>query len=166
MNLGNTDVVTVEPGDVIRITAAGGGGWGPAHERDLQAVLTDVRGGFISIEGAARDYGVVMVDGVIDEEASAALRQDMAAHASNEFFGHSPGRIAHEKRWTRTLYEKFTDLLWQVPVNWRYYVKHQLMGTITGLDTQDINPLALQAAFDALLNKHPQLRSRVETSNA
>ena len=166
VNLGNTDVVTVEPGDVIRITAAGGGGWGPAHERALEAVLTDVRGGFVSVEGAAQDYGVVIRDDTIDKQATAKLRQAMTARASNEFFGHSPGRIGHEKVWTQTLYEKLIDLLWQVPVNWRYYVKHQLMGAVAGLNTEDVSPSELQKAFDALLDEHPQLRARVEASPA
>ena len=162
INLGNTDVVTVEPGDVIRITAAGGGGWGPAHERDLQAVLTDVRGGFISPEGAATDYGVVIRDDVVDEPATDSRRSDMAAAASNEFFGHSPGRIAHEKVWTRALYEKLTELLWRLPVNWRFYVKHQLMNAIDALDIEDVSPAELESAFDGLLEQHPQLRARVE----
>ena len=162
INLGNTDVVTVEPGDVIRITAAGGGGWGPAHERDVQAVLIDVRGGFISVDGAANDYGVVVRKDAVDEGATAELRQDMAARASNEFFGHSPGRIAHEKLWTKPLYTKLTDLLWQVPVNWRFYMKHQLMAVIAKLDGADISPDDLQQAFDSLLEEHPQLRERVE----
>ena len=164
VNLGNTDVVTVEPGDVIRITAAGGGGWGPAHERDVQAVLTDVGGGFISVKGAAEDYGVVICDDGVDEQATTTLRRDMAARASNEFFGHSPGRIAHEKVWTRSLYAKLTDLLWQLPVNWRFYVKHQLMGAIAALNSQDISPGDLDQAFESLLDEHPQLRARVEAS--
>ena len=163
INLGNTDVVTVEPGDVIRITAAGGGGWGPAHERDVDSVLTDVRGGFISVEGAGVDYGVVIRDGVIDEKATAERRRDMAANASNEFFGHSPGRIAHEKVWTRALYEKLTEFLWQLPVNWRFYVKHQLMGAVSELNTEDISSTDLQHAFEDLLEEHPQLRARVES---
>ena len=164
VNLGNTDVVTVEPGDVIRITAAGGGGWGPAHERAPHAVLSDVRGGFISVEGAAEDYGVVIRDNSIDRTATAESRQVMATQASNAFFGHSPGRIAHERVWTQSLYAKLTDLLWQVPVNWRYYVKHKLMGAIAKLDTQDARPLDLQDAFDELLDEHPQLSARVVES--
>ena len=160
-DLGNTDVVTVEPGDVIRITAAGGGGWGPPHERDPGAVLTDVRGGFVSIEGAREDYGVVIRHDGIDETATAQLRHLMSTQASNEFFGHSPGRIAHETIWTQSLYDALTDMLWQVPVNWRYYVKHKLMGAIAKLDTPDVGSTDLQLAFDDLLNQHPQLRAQI-----
>ena len=164
VNLGNTDVVTVAPGDVIRITAAGGGGWGPAHERDAEAVLADVRGGFITTTGAAEDYGVVVHGDQVDDAATDALRRTMAAHASNEFFGHSPGRVAFEKIWTRALYKTLTDLLWQVPVNWRFFVKHQLFAAIEARDSDDISPDDLTFAFGQVLADHPQLRTRVEAA--
>jgi N-methylhydantoinase B len=45
------------PGDVIRMTAGGGGGWGDPRERDRDAVRADVRSGRISSERAAADYG-------------------------------------------------------------------------------------------------------------
>ena len=164
INLGNTDVVTVEPGDVIRITAAGGGGWGPAHERDTQAVLADVRGGFISIAGAAQDYGVVIIEDKVDGAASTKLRHEMKGRASNEFFGHSPGRVAHEKVWTKTLYATLIRLLWQVPVNWRFYIKHQLMGVVAKLGDIEVSPAVLEQAFDDLLDEHPQLRAKLDAS--
>ena len=157
VDLGNTDVVTVEPGDIIRITAAGGGGWGPARERDPRAVMADVRGGFVTVEGAARDYGVVICDGAIDEGATAARRRAMAAGADNEFFGHSPGRVAFERVWTPRLYDRLTDLLWRVPVNWRFFVKHRLFDAVEALDAVEIDPDALDGAFAALIDEHPQL---------
>ena len=57
-------------------------------------------------------------------------------------------------------------MLWQVPVNWRYYVKHQLMGAIATLNTEEVSPGELQKAFDGLLSEHPQLRARVEANPA
>ena len=44
----------------------GGGGWGDALARDPQAVLDDVWDEYVSIEGAARDYGVV-ITGSLDD---------------------------------------------------------------------------------------------------
>jgi N-methylhydantoinase B len=38
----------------------GGGGYGDPLERDPEAVLLDVLNGYVSIEAAARDYGVVI----------------------------------------------------------------------------------------------------------
>ena len=161
VDLGNTDVVTVEPGDIIRITAAGGGGWGPAHERDPRAVMADVRGGFVTVAGAACDYGVVIRNGAIDEGATAARRRAMAAGAGNEFFGHSPGRVAFEKVWTPQLYDRLMDLLWRVPVNWRFLVKHRLFAAVAALDTDNVDPDALDGALATLIDEHPQLREWV-----
>ena len=158
VNLGNTDVVNADPGDVIRITAAGGGGWGPAHERDPQSVLRDVRGGFISIDGAAQDYGVIIRDNEIDQAATDERRREMLSTASNEFFGHSAGRIAFEKIWTLQLYDKLTELLWRSPVNWRYFVKHRLFDAVAAMQDQEIAPADLDNTFEALLEQHPQLR--------
>jgi len=38
----------------------GGGGWGDPRDRDREAVVRDVRDGVISVEAAARDYGVYL----------------------------------------------------------------------------------------------------------
>ena len=165
VDLGNTDVVTVEPGDVIRIEAAGGGGWGPAHERDPRAVLADVVGGFVTVDGAARDYGVVVRDGAVDERATAGRRRAMAARADDGFFGHGPDRVAFEKVWTRPLYDRLTDLLRRVPVDWRFFVKHRLFAAVEARGDGDVRPDALDDALSALLDEHPQLRERVEMTD-
>ncbi len=48
------------PGDVIQFDSAGGGGYGDALQRDPQAVEADVVNGYVSIEKAREDYGVVI----------------------------------------------------------------------------------------------------------
>jgi len=64
-------------GEVIQNNSGGGGGWGDPRERDPQRVLADVIDGFVSLESARRDYGVVIDEATmrIDEAATAALRQ-------------------------------------------------------------------------------------------
>jgi N-methylhydantoinase B len=49
-----------ERGDVIEFHSAGGGGYGPAFERDPEAVQADVMNGYVSIDRARDDYGVVI----------------------------------------------------------------------------------------------------------
>lgn len=50
----------LKPGDVIVIDAPGGGGYGNPFERDPEMVLHDVIEGYVSIESARQDYGVVI----------------------------------------------------------------------------------------------------------
>lgn len=47
-------------GDLISIRTGGGGGWGDAYQRDPEAVLADVKGGYVSLEAARTDYGVAI----------------------------------------------------------------------------------------------------------
>jgi N-methylhydantoinase B len=47
----------VPPGDRLIVEMPGGGGMGPAGERDPQAVRQDVRMGYLSAEAAEREYG-------------------------------------------------------------------------------------------------------------
>jgi N-methylhydantoinase B len=48
------------PGDVIQFHSAGGGGYGDPFGRDPGAVEQDVRNGYVSIEKAREEYGVVV----------------------------------------------------------------------------------------------------------
>lgn len=48
-------------GAMFRYLTNGGGGWGTAFEREPERVLRDVRNGYVSVAGAARDYGVVVL---------------------------------------------------------------------------------------------------------
>jgi N-methylhydantoinase B/oxoprolinase/acetone carboxylase alpha subunit len=65
-------------GNTFTNESPGGGGWGDPFVRDPASVLTDVLDGFVSCEGARRDYGVVIVsDGsspVVDDAATGAER--------------------------------------------------------------------------------------------
>jgi N-methylhydantoinase B len=50
----------LKPGDAIIIDAPGGGGYGSPLERDPETVLLDVLEGYVSLERASADYGVVI----------------------------------------------------------------------------------------------------------
>lgn len=73
-----SDRIEVNPGDILYFNTWGGGGWGDPTKRPPEAVLTDVRRGLVTEEGARR-YGVVIADGEVDEAATRALRAEMAA---------------------------------------------------------------------------------------
>ena len=77
----------VPPDRRVILELAGGGGYGDPMTRDPQAVLRDVLNGFVSLDAAREDYGVVIrrlapddetvllpEDFVVDEAATSALR--------------------------------------------------------------------------------------------
>ena len=49
-----------QPGNVIQFESAGGGGYGDPLQRDPQTVAADVVNGYVSIEKALEDYGIVI----------------------------------------------------------------------------------------------------------
>jgi N-methylhydantoinase B len=74
-DLRNKGFQIIPAGERLVIEMPGGGGIGVAFERDPSAVAADVKAGFITIEAASTDYGVVVRDdGQVDFEATKALR--------------------------------------------------------------------------------------------
>lgn len=76
----------VYTGDEFARPTAGGGGFGDPLERDPEAVREDVIDDYVSIERAARDYGVVireidadLCEYEIDQPATETLRADLRA---------------------------------------------------------------------------------------
>ena len=76
--------VPIGAGQRVMYDYGGGGGWGDPLARDPQAVLDDVLDEYVSVEGAAREYGVVLsgsledltlaVDGPATERLRSSLR--------------------------------------------------------------------------------------------
>jgi len=73
-------------GDTISFYSAGGGGYGDPLDRDPAAVAQDVRLGYVSLERARRDYGVVMEPGTLSVEnaATEALRAERKSKADSK----------------------------------------------------------------------------------
>ena len=159
-NLGNTDVFTAAPGDRIRITSAGAGGWGKPWERDAQRVLTDVKRGFVSSDLAAAEYGVVIAEGAVDEAATARNRAEMEAADDGRFYGFNAHRVAFEKVWTDEAYEALSQLLRRLPVHWRFFMKHRIFEAIERLPEAERKGTAaqVQEVFRGILREYPQLR--------
>jgi len=78
----------LDTGEQLVYDFGGGGGWGDPFERDPDAVLDDVWDEYVSVEGAARDYGVVItgsldaMDLAVDVPATAARRGEGRARRS------------------------------------------------------------------------------------
>ena len=72
-------IVALEAGDGFLVEVGGGGGFWNALERDPQRVLADARSGYVSLESARRDYGVVIRQSgrrfELEVEATAEMRR-------------------------------------------------------------------------------------------
>ena len=68
----------LKEGDAYRIRSGGGGGFGAPRERSIEAVVSDVRQGYISVEAAASLYGVVIDEATMEPDI-AATEQARAA---------------------------------------------------------------------------------------
>ena len=99
------DADPVRAGEVVRIRTTGGGGWGDPLERPVETVARDVAWGKVSVGGARRDYGVVLVEGNsahvsvaargwrVDQVATEALRATLRTERpeGQPFFDRGPG---------------------------------------------------------------------------
>jgi N-methylhydantoinase B/oxoprolinase/acetone carboxylase alpha subunit len=68
-------------GDAYTAECPGGGGWGDPVDRDPEAVLDDVRDGFVTAQSAQREYGVIFYDegDRVDYAATKELRRKIRA---------------------------------------------------------------------------------------
>jgi N-methylhydantoinase B len=96
--------VPIVPGDAFTRPSAGGGGFGDPLERDPDAVKEDVADGYVTIERARKDYGVVVreVDAElsqyeVDLGATAQEREQIRA-ARLGWLAESPAAIAEQYR--------------------------------------------------------------------
>ena len=71
--------IRIRRGQRVRLETPGGGGYGPARERDSAKVAEDVRLGYVGRAAAEAGYGVALTaDGAVDEGRTAELRTRMA----------------------------------------------------------------------------------------
>ena len=96
--------VAIEPGDMFTRPSAGGGGYGDPLERDPASVCEDVAEGYVSIERALKDYGVVvrvvdadLAEYAVDLEATASGRTRIAG-ARVGWLAEDPEQVAKRYR--------------------------------------------------------------------
>jgi len=147
--LGNTDIVTVGPGDIIRITSSGAGGWGDPLTRPTGLVAADVAYGFVSETAAEAQYGVVIRGGEVDVDATQALRASRPAPAATHF-AYGPEREAFERDLPVADYDRMVELLQTLPVSWRFFIKHRMFDSLPGMRPDVV--------FAELKAEYPQLQ--------
>ncbi len=155
-DLGNDDVVRCGPGDVLTISASGAGGWGDPFLRPPEEVARDVAQGKVSVAAAARDYGVAIVDGLVDVTATARLRAQVPPAASEIVFGES--RITFETTWSEAAWDRLAELLFALPVEWRFFMKHQVFALVERDADAAADPVGtVDRAFAAASARHGQM---------
>lgn len=161
IDLGNTDVVALDPGDTILVAACGGGGWGNPWERDPALVLFDVEQGKVDVVAAEQDYGVVIRNGAIDKAATQVARARLAAaEKSPAHFNYNQNRIDYEKVWTAKNYAAMGELLQTLPVHWRHFIKRKIFAEIDTLPAAQRrgDGSEIRTAFARSVGEFPQLR--------
>jgi N-methylhydantoinase B len=96
--------VPCQSGDRFTRPSAGGGGFGDPLERDTAAVLEDVADGYVSLERAITDYGVVvreidadLAEYEVDEAVTAAERERIGAERRS-WLEEDPAAVAERYR--------------------------------------------------------------------
>lgn len=110
---GKIDMLNVHAGDTITFLTPGAGGWGDPLKRDPQAVLRDVRDGFVSVTTAAADYGVIISNDEVDPEATRARREK--ADTENLADGYGPERNRWDRVFTPALMDGLNRALLALP---------------------------------------------------
>ncbi|WP_191577904.1 hydantoinase B/oxoprolinase family protein [Achromobacter insolitus] len=163
-DLGVSDLIHCQPGDVIRLEGCGGGGYGPAFERDPESVLRDVQCGYVSVAAAEAEYQVVIVDGRIDAERTQVLRRQAESKRPAQYphFDYGPGRDAFEQSWTAERYDSLTSVLASVPPNWRHFLKHKIFNELEVMEQEGTVPESgdvVRSIFERVRKQYVQLQA-------
>ena len=145
--LGNIDTAVLNPGDVLEIRSAGGGGRGHPTEREPWRVLRDVQRGQVSLDAAQSEYGVAIIDGAVDEVETSRLRRASQPHQAHFHFG--PERDGYEAQWTPEAYDLLTNLLLALPTHWRFFAKTEIFRRMPGRS----GAIGVAAAFEEVCER-------------
>jgi N-methylhydantoinase B len=159
--MGNTDLLNLEPSDILRISCCGAGGYGDPTERNANDVLKDVQLRLVSVEGAYDDYGVAIKDGVVDHGRTERRRSEMARSRRNEHFDVGPMRRQFEKNWTLKDYDALTSILAGLPSNWRFFVKRKIFDRAAEQVTAGASRKSVEHLFEGVVREFPQITSQV-----
>ena len=131
-DIGKIDILKLNPGDVVRITAPGGAGYGDPLDRDPEAVLIDINNGFVTMEEAAEVYGVAIADGRVDVAGTKVLHERLKNCRSSEEFVFGPERTEYETRLPHAIQDLVAELLTAYPAATRQFLRDRLYDRIWG----------------------------------
>jgi N-methylhydantoinase B len=164
--LGKIHELHVRKGDTVTMLMPGGAGFGDPFQRDAEAVLSDVRRGFVSIDAASRDYGVAIANGRIDAGETGRLRARRSNTDPPEQFGFHPERALWEAVFTDNRMTRLNQHLYALPKVLRHEVRTQVFeAAVPGISVPTRgslkelmpDPAAAAARLDAALAQLPAI---------
>ena len=149
VELGKIDMIELSEGDTVTAYMSGAGGYGDSLNRDPSKVLRDVETGLVTIAGAARDYGVIILDGQVDTPATVNLRSNKCTEETTQSeFGEE--RVAWESVFADGRMLSLTETLDKHPPARRQRVRNKVFGSI---DNRLLVPATVQRYdFRELIN--------------
>jgi N-methylhydantoinase B len=116
------------PGDSVKITTSGGGGYGDPLERDPDRVRADVELGYVSREQARDAYGVIIapsgqLDGALTQQQRKKLKQKQKP--STGMFSLGEARERYDASWTPEGRKALSEILEALPILVRYRIKNE-----------------------------------------
>jgi len=142
-----TSHLELQPFDVVRIITPNGGGYGDPLERNPALVLRDMQDGLIGLQDAEKDYGVVIVGGQVDAEATQELRRRIQAAAEPlQDFDFGPERRAFETGFPNVLQDALEILLREFPPVHRQFWKKRFWRALGAAQAEGRLPATINAA--------------------
>ncbi len=155
-DLGKLDMYVAEAGDRVTILTAGGGGFGDPFARAASAVLRDVVAGFVSVEAAGRDYGVVIRAGAVD---TAATQERRALRPDRPAFDFGPERAAWERVFDDKTLCALSETLLKLPATIRAQTRRALIEeAVPGLSN------VAQDGLPAIMSDPGAIRARLDAA--
>jgi len=153
-SIGKIDVLKLQPGDVVRIVAPGGGGFGDPLRRDVARVAQDVADGFVRVEDARDVYGVVIRGGIVDESATLSLRAAPARDQSKPEFIFGEERDEYERRIPPEFQDSIARSLSEQPGSVRQFLRSRVYEMLeNNAELRRAGPEAAAAKIDALISR-------------
>jgi N-methylhydantoinase B len=103
--LDSVTVLQFAAGETLRVTTAGGGGFGNPLERQPSTVENEVVEGLLGESQAAERYGVIVRSGAVDVEGTRVQRASMLTRPPRPLIDFGPERQAFEEIWSESVYD-------------------------------------------------------------
>lgn len=149
-NVGKIDILKLEPGDIVRIIAPGGGGFGSPLKRKLADIKRDLDDGLLTKAQAEAHYGVVFKGDDIDEAASGKRREELRAQENVTPFSFGPERTAYEERFPASVQDLISEVIGRYPATSRAYLREKLFGFVNEAKGKQITVNDLEAFLEEL----------------